>query len=153
MIIIDQKIDEEKEVEHEYIVKRILKKRKSKFGANKTKGIDMRGKHTKHQGVDYLVEWEEDFVGQWGKDKVQWVRDIDIQTEEIITDYERSKSQKFDKDESYESDERQEDHNIFEEKERDKTHEEKEENDENKQKKIDESEQSSDDEIKAFLGK
>ena len=150
---IDQKIDEEKEVEHEYIVKRILKKRKSKFGANKTKGIDMRGKHTKHQGVDYLVEWEEDFVGQWGKDKIQWVRDIDIQTEEIITDYERSQSQKFDKDESYESDERQEDHNIFEEKERDKTHEEKEENDENKQKKIDESEQSSDDEIKAFLGK
>ena len=82
--------------------------------------------------MDYLVEWEEEYVGQWGKNKKQWVRDIDILTPQAIEQYKRSendenksqlqsenehKSQSQiddDKDDRYESDERSEEENYEE---------------------------------------
>jgi hypothetical protein len=63
-----------------------------------------RGKYKRHNGVDYLVEWEEEYEGQWGKQKKQWVRDIDIVTPQIIEQYKQSQSlmENKDTDDKYE---------------------------------------------------
>ena len=112
-----------------------------------------RGKYTRHDGVDYLVEWEEEYEGQWGKHKKQWVRDIDIRTPQIIEQYEKSKSDKHnspplidDKDDKYEDDARAEEAEEYKENEINHKH------DNNKEEKIKEDDDEEIEEIRAFLG-
>jgi hypothetical protein len=147
-IVIDVVNDNKKE----YEVKQILNKRKSRFRSSiDSSHIKLgKGQYERHTGVDYYVEWKEDFKGQWGKERCQWVRDIDILTPEIINDYERSQlpnnqSQiNDDDDDKYESDERKQDEeNNFQEIEIQK------ENTTNDK----EEEETSEEEIRAFLGK
>jgi hypothetical protein len=76
-------------------MKKILNHRNSMLSSTTASNKQVnagRGRYTRHKGLDYLVEWEEEYAGQWGKDKTQWVRDIDILTPEIITQYKRTEN-------------------------------------------------------------
>jgi hypothetical protein len=87
-----------------YVIRKILGHRVSMFGATNASNVQEavsasnrqvnagRGKYKRHAGVDYLVEWEEEYAGQWGKNKKQWVRDIDILTPQAIEQYKRSEN-------------------------------------------------------------
>jgi hypothetical protein len=112
-----------------YVIKKILGHRTSMFGATNASNVQEassasnrqmnagRGKYKRHNGVDYLVEWEEEYEGQWGKQKKQWVRDVDIVTPQIIEQYKQSQSlmENKDTDDKYEDDVRIEDEDEYKE--------------------------------------
>jgi hypothetical protein len=110
-----------------------------------------RGKYKRHDGVDYYVEWEEEYEGQWGKQKKQWVRDIDIVTPQIIEQYKQSQSliENKDNDDKYEDDTRVEDEDEYKETEITHT---KEINIDEKDEKVEIEDNEDEEEIRALLG-
>ncbi len=120
------------EVERQYEVEEVIDKRKSRFGK----------KGGKRKGVDYKVKWKEAYPGEYGKDNITWVRDIDLDAEEALEKY----AEKRNKD--YTEIERQE---HKEERQEEQIENNEEETKEEKEDEIHKSEQEIEEQIQAFL--
>ena len=72
-----------------YEVEAIIDKRNiSRFGP--------RGK--KHKGADYKVVWKENFPGEYGPDRVQWVRDIDLSSSDMLEEFEKGREEELERE-------------------------------------------------------
>jgi len=116
------------EIERQYEVEEVIDKRKSRFGK----------KGGKRKGVDYKVKWKEAYPGEYGKDNITWVRDIDLDAEEALEKYAEKRNKDYTEIERQERQEEQIENN-------------EEETKEEKEDEIHKSEQEIEEQIQAFL--